>query len=163
MSTIRDVLICTKQLIEKTGWCQGQYALRGGKNFYEFLSSGELADSYCLVGAVDKVTSDMWKAQGDLSYKAQVPFNKLAWDATHWVVELQKFEGCPADWNDQDENAQRIQEFTEHLRAQKVPRDKAKGELNKFKQELRAKNIPPVMTKEKVLAAIDYAIAALDC
>lgn len=163
METLYDVLVATKNLIETTGWCQGHYSMKNGKPYYDFLSSNEPADSYCLVGAVDKITSNMWKSHGVLTSAAQIPYNRLAWAATHLVVELQKFDGCPADWNDQDENVQRLHVFTDELRAKNTPRDKAKGELNKFKQELKALNLPPIMTKEKVLAAIDCAISSLEC
>jgi hypothetical protein len=158
VKTVKDTLVAARELIQNTGWCQGQYSLKNGKTYYNFIH-GDLADSYCLVGALSKITHDFWMQEPIQSHETQIPYNRLAWAASHWVVELQSFKGCPADWNDQDDNVRLLNEFTQQLREKQVPRDKAKGELNKFKQELKAKNLPPFMTKEKVLAAIDKAIA----
>lgn len=158
MKTVKDVLVEAKKLIEATGWCQGQYAMKNGKTHYDFIHSG-IADSYCLVGACDKVAFDFWAQEEKPTYENQKIYNKLSWDATHLVVSLQEFDGCPADWNDQDEESRRIQEFMNELRAKAVPRDKAKPMIAQFKQELKKQNIPPIITKEKVLAAIDLAIS----
>ena len=164
-TTMRDVqefLIAAKELIQKTGWCQGQYALKDGKTHYDF-SSGQLADSYCLVGAISRVAADFMREDNVTEHEHRTTYYKLSHAATHLVVELQNFTGCPADWNDQDEEARRTQEFMNGLKAKSVPRDKAKPMLAQFKQELKKQNIPPIITKEKVIAAIDYAIGALDC
>lgn len=161
MKTLKDTLVAGRELIQNTGWCQGQYAQKDGKPHHNFIH-GDLADSYCLVGAFEKATFDFWKQEPVQTPETRIPYSKLAYEATHLIIDLQGFKGCPADWNDQDENVRLLNEFTQQLKDKQIPRDKAKGELNKFKQELKAKNLPPFMTKEKVLAAIDKAIATLE-
>ncbi len=158
MKTLQELLIAARDLIETTGWNQGQYALKGGKTFYAYLSSGELADSYCLAGAFSKVAHDFWVADGVLTSEAQKPYNALAHKAGQMIVAMHQFDGCLADWNDQNPESDEMWAFIETLKAKNTPRDVAKVELNKFKQELKQRKIEPVVTKEKVLLALTMAI-----
>lgn len=157
METLRDVFIGAKDLISNTGWCQGAYALKDGKTFYNYLSS-ELADGYCLSGAFNKVCQDFWKSNGVLTAEAQVPYNTLAYSAGQFIVKMAGFNGGIADFNDQDEEARQFNEFVNQLRQRCVPREQAKIEINKFKQELKSRHIEPILSKEKVLALLNRAI-----
>lgn len=78
MITIKDMLLAAGELIQATGWCQGRYALKNGKTFYDFCSSGQLVDSYCLVGALAKVAHDFWMQEEIHNAESQIPYNVMS-------------------------------------------------------------------------------------
>ena len=161
MKSVRDVLQGAKELIERTGWNQGTYAMKNGKTLYNF-TSGE-ADSYCLVGAIEKTARDLYRECRVMVHEGGLAsdyFTRLAHRASHLVIDLEGFMGCPADWNDQNEEQDQLNAFVAELKQKQVPRDQAKKEINEFKQALKKRNMPPTMTKERVLMALQRAIDA---
>jgi hypothetical protein len=160
--TAKDILIGARSLLEVLGWNQGQYAIKDSKTFFDFLSSGKSADSYCLLGALEKATHDLIQKITPTSWEAQHSMYLLRDKAEDIILAIEGFNGNLAEWNDQDEEKMLLDTFIAGLKEKKMPRDKAAVEISNFKKELKARNIKPIMTKERVLSVLNKAIGLLE-
>lgn len=162
MSIIQDILTGARDLIVATDWCQGQYAMKNGKTFYDYTKSDELADAYSVDGALTKIASNMCKAANAVNDVDRNKYWAAAYYAGKAILKTQGWNGILADWNDQNPAVNMLDDFTAELKAKNLPRDKAKVEINTFKQKLKTLNIQPILTKGIVIEAITNAIDVND-
>lgn len=186
MITEKIILVEARSLFYKYDWCQNQYALKEGKTLYNYLH--EPADAYSIDGAINYAAHFIWALQyGSYDGMLKVHYEKLAVknrnDAStcfcpgdynahlfsircahnlcNLITKHIKWNDCLADWNDQDKEKELLEMFVNGLKKKQTPRDKAKAEINKFKQELKAMNIAPMITKAKVTLVLDEIIKSL--